>query len=52
LIAISIVVPVMGGCASAGNFQNAGTAAGTYNLVITASSASTTHAVTVSLHVQ
>jgi large repetitive protein len=52
LIAISSVVLVVGGCASAGNFQNAGTAAGTYNLVITASSASTTHTTTVILHVQ
>ncbi len=52
LIAISSIVPVMGGCASAGNFQHAGTAAGTYNLVITASSSSVTHTTTITLRVQ
>ena len=48
---ISTAAAVLGGCASARNFQNQGTPAGAYSLVVTASSASISHTTTIVLYV-
>ncbi len=52
LFAVASAGAVLGGCASARPFQNSGTPAGTYQLVITASSASASHATMITLIVR
>ena len=52
LFAISFMGTVLGGCASPRNFQNSGTPAGTYQLLVTASSGNTSHTITISLYVR
>jgi hypothetical protein len=50
--AVASAGAVLGGCASARPFQNSGTPAGTYQLLITASSANTSHATMITLTVR
>jgi hypothetical protein len=52
LFAVASAAAALGGCASARSFQNSGTPAGTYQLLITASSANTSHATTITLTVR
>jgi hypothetical protein len=52
LLGLFAVVGVLGGCGSTGNFQNTGTPAGTYSMVVTATSGAVQHSTTVTLVVQ
>jgi hypothetical protein len=52
LVALFAVAAVLGGCTKSGNFQNTGTPAGTYPMVVTATSGTVQHATTMTLIVQ
>jgi len=51
-LALVGVVCALGGCANQGNFQNFGTPAGTYQLVVTGTSGSTQRTTNITLQVQ